>query len=132
MTYKSWTYRACCAIALLFGPQTATAETALVAVATNFAEVVEILKSDFEADHDHKLTIVTGSTGKLYAQIVNGAPFDLFLAADQSRPELLITGGYAQPNSRFTYATGRLVLWSANNTLIGDNGVDAQIGRAHV
>lgn len=125
MTIKSWISRGFFAAALTVAPQLAVAETALVAVAANFFEVIEVLKSDFEASHDHKLTIVTGSTGKLYAQIVNGAPFDVLLAADQARAELLVADGHALLDSRFTYATGQIVLWSADATRIGDNGSDA-------
>lgn len=125
MTFKSWITRGLFAATLTFTPQLVIAETALVAVAANFFEVIEVLKSDFEASHDHELTIVTGSTGKLYAQIVNGAPFDVLMAADQARPELLVSGGHAQPDSRFTYATGQIVLWSADASRIEENGLDA-------
>ena len=68
--------------------------------------------SQFESETGHSLRIVSGSTGKLYAQIVNGAPFDVFLSADQERPERLVSEGRAEPTSRFTYAVGRLILWS--------------------
>lgn len=98
------------------------AAEALVAVATNFAEVMTRLKSDFESAAPHTLRIATGSTGKLYAQIVAGAPFDVFLAADQDRPQRLEAGGQAVTGSRFTYATGTLVLWSADPERIGGNG----------
>ena len=66
--------------------------------------------------------MTTGSTGKLYAQIVSGAPFDAMLAADQARPARLVDEGHAVAGSRFTYATGRLVLWSAE---AGRAGPDA-------
>ena len=107
-----------CALALVFVPRLAVAETALVAVATNFSEVIDVLKSDFEATTDHKLTIITGSTGKLYAQIVNGAPFDVFMAADQARPLRLVEDGHAL-DSRFTFATGQIALWSTDANQIG-------------
>ena len=90
----------------------AAAETALVAVATNFAEVAQVLIVDFEQDHDQRITLVTGSTGKLYAQITNGAPYDLLLAADHERPLLLVKSGNAIAGSRTVYAVGRLTLWS--------------------
>lgn len=125
MSTTSWIRHVFYTLVLSFAPYQVVAETALVAVATNFSEVVETLKSEFEASHDHKLTIVTGSTGKLYAQIVNGAPFDVFLAADQARPELLVKNEYAQPESLFTFATGQIVLWSADSSRIGENGLDA-------
>jgi molybdate transport system substrate-binding protein len=100
----------------------ASAEEAIVAVAANFSEVVERLGKDFEGASGHELVFVFGSTGKLYAQIGNGAPFDVFLAADQERPELLEKEGLAVAGSRFTYAAGRLTLWSAEPRRIGEDG----------
>ena len=98
------------------------AAEALVAVATNFGEVVERLEPQFERATGHELRIVTGSTGKLYAQIRNGAPFDALLAADQERPRLLEEESVAVEGSRFTYAIGRLTLWSPDADLIGEDG----------
>ena len=97
-------------------------EEAVVAVAANFSEVAEQLEALYEQDSGHRLTLVTGSTGKLYAQIGNGAPFDVFLAADQARPERLEGEGLAVAGSRFTYATGRLTLWSPEPGRIGSDG----------
>lgn len=104
-------------LALLFAclPVPAIADQALVAVAANFSEAAHTLGSDFEKSTAHNITITTGSTGKLYAQILHGAPYDILLAADQKRPEILETDGQALPGSRFTYAVGRLTLWSASN-----------------
>jgi molybdate transport system substrate-binding protein len=96
----------------LFLAPPAAAEETLVAVAANFSEVMERLETDFERDTGHELTVAIGSTGKLYAQITHGAPFDVMLAADQRRPELLESEGFAVAGSRFTYALGRLTLWS--------------------
>lgn len=124
MTIKGRITQLCCALTMVFVPQLAVAETALVAVATNFSEVIDALKSDFEVGTEHKLTVITGSTGKLYAQIVNGAPFDVFMAADQARPERLVKDGRAL-DTRFTFATGQIVLWSADKDRIGKNGLDA-------
>jgi len=101
-------------------PSPRIAHEALIAVAANFAEVAERLEADFERDTGHQLTLTSGSTGKLYAQITNGAPFDVLLAADQKRPELLVEQGYAVPASRFTYAVGRLTLWSADPTRVAE------------
>ncbi len=84
---------------------------ARVAVAANFLPVLRDLDAAF-TERGHRLKISSGSTGKLYAQIVHGAPFDLFLAADRARPERLEREGRSVPGSRFTYAVGRLVLWS--------------------
>ena len=101
-------------IAVVLGATTARADTALVAAASNFADAATELVDAFETSTPHRLTITLGSTGKLYAQIRAGAPFDVFLAADQERPLKLVDGGLAVPTSRFTYAVGQLSLWSAN------------------
>lgn len=98
------------------------AETALVAVAGNFADVMERIETDFERQSPHGIQVTIGSTGKLYAQIVQGAPFDVLLAADRRYPELLENVGLAVPGTRFTYATGRLVLWSADPRRIARDG----------
>lgn len=103
----------------------AFAEEAIIAVAANFADVVEQLKRDFEDGSGHTLTVTIGSTGKLYAQVVNGAPFDVLLAADQVRPARLEKENYAVPGSRFTYASGRVTLWSAEPQRIGKDGATA-------
>ena len=90
------------------------ADGALIAVAANFAWPMERLAEDFRKLDQGTLKFTAGATGKLYAQIRNGAPFDAFLAADQLRPRLLQEQGLAAPGSRFTYALGRLALWSAD------------------
>jgi len=108
--------------ALLLAAPAVRSEVALVAVAANFAEVMERLEADFEAESPHAVTITTGSTGQLYAQIANGAPFDALLAADQARPERLEAEGLAVRGSRFTYARGQLVLWSVEADRVGDDG----------
>lgn len=100
----------------------ARADEALVAVATNFSDVMDRLDAKFEAGSEYELTVVTGSTGKLYAQIANGAPFDVFLSADQERPRLLVEEHRAEPDSRFTYAIGRLALWSPDPGRIAADG----------
>ncbi|HEX6102603.1 MAG TPA: molybdate ABC transporter substrate-binding protein [Alphaproteobacteria bacterium] len=99
------------ALALLLPPATALAETALIAAAANFAKPAERLIQGFAAESGHQIEISTGSTGNLAAQIRNGAPFTLFLAADERRPAELEAEGLAVAGSRFTYAVGRLVLW---------------------
>lgn len=105
-------------------PLNTQAEEALIAVATNFAGVAQRIETEFEATSDHRVTLVTGSTGKLFAQIVNGAPFDVLLAADQERPRLLEEAGQAVTGSRFTFAIGRLALASADASVIGSSLVD--------
>lgn len=84
-----------------------------VAVAANFTAPMQKIAAIFEQQTGQHLTLVFGGTGKFYAQIHNGAPFDVLLAADQTTPEKLVQQGLAQADSRFVYATGRLVLWSA-------------------
>lgn len=97
-----------CFFLLCFG-LLADAKPALVAVATNFYTTADSLVDLFEEDHaGHEVTLVSGSTGQLYAQIQNGAPFDVLLAADTERVDLAVENGLAVPESRFTYALGRL------------------------
>ena len=88
------------------------AERILVAVAANFTGTAERLAEAYGSRSGQRAELVPGSTGKHFAQIVNGAPFDVVLAADSERPERLELEGRARPGSRFTYALGRLVLWS--------------------
>jgi molybdate transport system substrate-binding protein len=88
------------------------AEEIRVAVASNFTHTLQALVNQFESQTEHSVTLIVGSTGQHYAQIRNGAPFDAFFAADVDRPQLLDAEGIALPGTRFTYATGRLVLWS--------------------
>jgi molybdate transport system substrate-binding protein len=93
-------------------PTAAHADRVLVAVAANFLAPVEALATAFEAASGHTVAISAGSTGQLYAQIVNGAPFDILLSADTERPRLLADAGIGEPQSIFTYAVGQLALWS--------------------
>ena len=86
------------------------AEQATVAVASNFAWPMGDLETLFEENGIHELTVVHGSTGQLFAQIVNGAPYEVFLAADRERPRRLADMGLG--NAPFTYAFGRLALWT--------------------
>ena len=96
---------------LLAGTATAD-DSVLIAVASNFAGVAETLAISFRAETGIEVAVSRGSTGKLYSQVVNGAPFDALLAADEERPRMLEESGLAVAGSRFTYATGSLVLWS--------------------
>lgn len=84
-----------------------------VAVAANFTAPLQAIAREFAQDSGHTLVAAFGATGQLYAQIQNGAPFEVFLAADASTPARLERQGLGLAGSRFTYATGRLVLWSA-------------------
>lgn len=107
-------------LAILACSGAANAGEVQVAVAANFAGPMEKLAADFQKDTGHKAVIATGATGKFYAQIKNGAPFEVLLAADDETPARLEKEGQVVAGSRFTYAVGRLVLWSAK-----DNYVDA-------
>lgn len=100
----------------------AHAAQATVAVAANFAEPMRAVAEVLRKTTGHTLEVSVGSTGRLYAQIRNGAPFDVMLSADQKAPEQLEADGLAVPGSRFTYATGKLVLWSADATRVDARG----------
>ena len=113
---------AACSVAFLLAASAARGDEVMAAVATNFLNVVSQLESEFEAQTGHDLRLVAGSTGKLYAQIVNGAPFEVFLAADQERPARLIAEGLALADSRWSYAEGRLALWSAKPGFVDADG----------
>lgn len=110
------------AATLIARPIAAQAETALAAVAANFAETAEALLPAFRESTGHDLELTTGSTGKLYAQIGAGAPFDILLSADAATPARLLDEGNAVAGSAFTYAVGRLTLWSTEPSRIGGDG----------
>src|SRR5574343_991387 len=101
--------------------QLAHAEQVSVAVAANFTTPMQKIAAEFEKDTGHKINLAFGATGKFYAQITNGAPFEVFLSADDETPARLEQEGHAVVGSRYTYAIGRLVLWSAQ-----EGKVDAQ------
>ncbi len=96
------------------------ADTVRVAVASNFGTTLDQLVTLFEQASSHEVLVSQGSTGKLYAQVVNGAPFDVLLAADRDRPERLERDSHAIAGTRFTYAIGRLVLWHPTATALPD------------
>lgn len=95
---------------------------AQVAVAANFAEPIKAVAAVLQKTTGHTLKVSTGASGAFYTQIRNGAPFDVFLSADNERPEMLEKDGLAQMGTRFTYATGKLVLWSAKPGRVDDKG----------
>jgi molybdate transport system substrate-binding protein len=106
----------------------AMAGEARVAVAANFAAPMQRIAADFERESGHRLLLATGATGKFFAQIANGAPFEIFLAADDETPARLEREGLAVPGSRFTYAIGRLVLWSARAGYVDERGAVLERG----
>lgn len=93
-----------------------------VALAANFSAPMQKIATAFQQDTGHRAVLVHGSTGKFYAQIKNGAALDILLAADQATPARLEQEGYAIAGSRFTYATGRLALWSLQPSLVDQQG----------
>lgn len=101
---------------------TAAADEVQVAVAANFTAPMQKIAADFEKDTGHKVQLAFGSTGKFYAQIKNGAPFEVLLAADDETPVRLEKEGAAVAGSHFTYAIGRLVLWSAKPGYVDEKG----------
>ena len=98
------------------------AEQALVAVAANFSAPMQQIALAFQKDTGHQLRLSFGATGGIYAQIKNGGPFDVFLSADQLTPQKIEAEGLGVPQTRFTYATGQLVLWSKQDGLVDDKG----------
>lgn len=100
----------------------ACAEEVKVAVAANFAAPMQKIAAEFERDTGHKVLVSAGATGALYAQIRNGAPFEVFLAADDETPARLEAEGAGVKGSCFTYAVGKLVLWSAKPGYVDAKG----------
>lgn len=113
------------------------ADSIRVAVASNFSHTIKKVVADFERQTDHNVVLAFGSTGKHYAQIKHGAPFDLFLAADEKRPRILEQENVAVPGTRFTYARGAIALWSPESGVVDDqglvlvNGIDGYIAIAN-
>ncbi|NJD36153.1 MAG: molybdate ABC transporter substrate-binding protein [Betaproteobacteria bacterium] len=109
-------------LALLSFATLARADEVQVAVAANFAAPAKQIAADFERETGHKAMLAIGATGKFHLQIRNGAPFEVLLAADDETPAKLEKEGAAVAGSRYTYAIGRLVLWSAKPGLVDDKG----------
>lgn len=107
---------------LLFVATPLRADEVQIAVAANFTAPMQKIAAEFERDTGHKVTLAFGATGKFYAQITNGAPFDVFLSADDETPARLEKEGYGVVGSRFTYAIGRLALWSAQEGKVDAKG----------
>ncbi|WP_414696192.1 molybdate ABC transporter substrate-binding protein [Phenylobacterium sp.] len=107
----------------------ATAGEVQVAVAANFTEPARVLAERFQARTGHTARLSFGSSGQFYAQIANGAPFGVFLSADAERPQKAEAEGLASPGTRFTYATGRLVLYSRTPGLVDAGGAVLRTGR---
>jgi molybdate transport system substrate-binding protein len=112
-------------LALTFAALSASsafADEVQVAVAANFTAPIQAIAKDFEKDTGHKLVASFGATGQFYTQIKNGAPFEVFLAADDTTPAKLESENEIVKGSRFTYAVGTLALWSAKEGYVDDKG----------
>jgi molybdate transport system substrate-binding protein len=109
-------------IGVACGCGAAAAAEVNVAVAANFTAPMQKIAQMFEQDTGNKAVLAFGSTGNLYAQIKNGAPFQILLAADDETPARIEKENLGVANSRFTYATGKLVLWSKQPSMVDDKG----------
>ena len=98
-------------VSLLWSGGSALAAEARIAVAANFRDTAEAIAARLEAESPHRYQVIAGSTGKLASQILNGAPFDVFMAADRRRPQQLVERGLASAEFQQTYAVGVLGLW---------------------
>lgn len=110
------------AVGLLAAPAAAAAAQVKVAVAANFTEPAREIAGRFAARTGHQAVLSSGSSGQFFAQVSQGAPFEVFLSADVERPQRAEASGLAVPGTRFTYATGRLVLWSRTPGLVDGRG----------
>lgn len=110
------------ALVLIWAPVgPARAESALVAVASNFLPTASLLAAEYSQTSGDDIRIASGSTGKLFAQIHAGAPFDVLLSADVERPKLLVAQGLAEADSLKVYALGQLVWWSVDPSVVPGN-----------
>lgn len=114
------TQMAICALVLVVGR--VEAGELIIAVASNFAPTLAKIDAQFEAQTPHKVTLVSGATGRLYAQISSGAPYDIFFSADTQTPTRLEMEGKIVPGTRIHYASGRLALWSKRVGFVGEGG----------
>jgi molybdate transport system substrate-binding protein len=110
------------ALVLALATSTALADDIEVAVAANFTVPMQKIAAEFEKDTGNKVRLIFGATGKFYAQIKNGAPFEILLAADDATPTKLVQEGNAVAGTQFTYAVGKLALWSNKPGLVDDQG----------
>lgn len=116
-------------VAFAVASLTSQAAEVQVAVAANFIGPMQKIAVEFEKDTGHKALLSSGATGKFYAQIKNGAPFEVFLAADDQTPAKLESEGDAVSGSRFTYAMGKLMLWSAQPDYVDSQGAVLKKGQ---
>jgi molybdate transport system substrate-binding protein len=119
---KNALYRSLFIAGLLIFNSIAQADSTVVAVAANFTKPMNEIAAEFEKATGHSAKLSFGSSGKFVAQIENGAPFEVFLSADDKNPIKLEQSGLAVANSRFTYALGKLVLWSVTDAYVDSEG----------
>ena len=110
------------AAAIAFNTASAWADEVQVAVASNFTKPLEEIGTKFKAATGHDIKVSAGATGKLYTQIENGAPFEVFISADSKTPKKLVEAKQAEADSQFTYAFGTLVVWSSKEGYVDDKG----------
>ncbi len=122
--------RALAALGLLLTAAGALAAEVRVAVAANFAAPMKVIAAQFEQATGHRAVVSLGATGAFSAQITHGAPYEVLLAADAATPERLVRDGAADGATRFTYAVGRLVLWSADAARVDAQGAALRAPRA--
>lgn len=131
-----WRYLLCLMVFLL-GTKNAPGEEVTIAVASNFTAPAKAIIAVFEEETNHQVKLVLGASGRIFAQIRHGAPFDIFLSADRIKPAELERQGMAVPDSRFTYAIGALALWSpgadfkVNNAVILKEGYFEKLALAN-
>jgi molybdate transport system substrate-binding protein len=120
-------------LAAMAGAAAVRAGEVQVAVAANFAGALAKVAEGFTAATGHTLKVSSGATGRFYAQIVAGAPFEVLIAADDETPKKLVGEGHAVAGSNFTYAIGKLVLWSAQPGFVDEQGAVLAAGKfAHL
>ena len=107
-------------LCIIFGYD--SSNTIQVAVASNFSVAMDSISKRFKEETGYKVRLIHGSTGKHYAQIKQGAPVDIFFAADEKRPKILDEEGLGIPDTRFTYAIGRIILWSPDENYVDPYG----------
>jgi molybdate transport system substrate-binding protein len=130
---KASIYKLLFLASLAFSSGLVLADEVQVAVAANFTAPMQKIAVEFHKDTGHSAQLIFGATGKFYAQIKNGAPFEVLLAADHETPARLIREGGAVEGTQITYAIGKLVVWSSKAALVDGNGaILKNAGIAHV
>ncbi len=121
----------------LRSPAWAAAEDIVVAAASDLSFAIREIIDDFESSTSHTVRLTLGSSGNFFTQIRNGAPFDVYLSADIAYPEQLERFGLTEPDSLFSYATGRIVIWARNDSSLdllslGMQAVAENVGRVAI